>query len=156
MIFSFIRLPDLKLWYDQPQPRLPSIILKRGIFERRHSKRVLRVIWISNMPRYVYFALFKIILKLFCENISRKAVKISFLNLVYKQHCYLQRVSCGKILLLSWTWYESPIDYLVLILKFYAVPVCLHDVTNFLNQQTRVDIFAAKVWRYFLIMSQLR
>ena len=51
--------------------------------------------------------------------------------------------------------------YLVLILKFYTVPVRLHDVTNFLNHETLqskhvTKFFTAKIWRHFSITSQLR
>ena len=52
-------------------------------------------------------------------------------------------------------------DYLKLTLKFYTVPVCLHDVINIVNQYVlsckHVSIiFTAKIWRHFSITSQLR
>ena len=38
------------------------------------------------------------------------------------------------ILICIWTWYVSLSDYLNLSLKFYTVPVRLHDVINIVNQ----------------------
>ena len=59
--------------------------------------------------------------------------------MVNKQQCLLQQVSCldicvttCKILLLLF----CICDYLVLILKFSTVGVCMHDVTSFLIHET--------------------
>ena len=66
--------------------------------------------------------------------------------MVYMQQRHLQQVSCRDIYLTTCknllllfslrTSYVSVSDYLVLILKFYAVLLCLHDVKNFLNHKT--------------------
>ena len=65
--------------------------------------------------------------------------------MVYMQQCHSQQVlrryiyvaTCKILLLLFCIWisYVSVSDYKVLILKFYTVPVCLHGITNFLNQK---------------------
>ena len=93
------------------------------------------------------------------------------MNIVYMQMPHLQQVSrrgiyvtiCKILLLLFCIWisYISLSNYLVLILKCYAVPVRLRNVTNFLNLETLQSkhvskFFTAKIWRHFSITSQLR
>ena len=76
-----------------------------------------------------------IILRLACENFSRIAVKISFVWVPKRYFC----------------------DCLVIILKFYTVPMFLHAVRNFVNQKAfssqHVSIFLP---RKYDVISQLR
>ena len=43
-----------------------------------------------------------------------------------------------------WTSYLSQSDCLMVILKFYTVPMLLHAVKHFVNQKTRVNILPRK------------
>ena len=68
--------------------------------------------------------------------------------------------TCKIVLLLScifssYVWLR---DYLVLILKFYTVPVRLHDIKSFLNEKA---LSSKQLWQFFLmlrynVISQLR
>ena len=121
---------------------------------------VSRIIWAAprkkgpsgNFEQNVYYPIswMVIILRWICENLSCIAVKISIQwgceQYMYMQKPHLQQVSrrgiyvtiCKILLLLFciWTSYISLSNYLVLILKFFTVPVHLHNITNFLNHET--------------------
>ena len=91
-----------------------------------------------------------IILRLICEKLSSIAVKISFLWRC--EHClypeapfaasdtsrYLRNdmQNFTSVILYMNIIYISLSNYLVLILKFYTIPVRLQDVTNFLINET--------------------
>ena len=57
-----------------------------------------------------------------------------------------------------WASYVSPSKYLVLILKFYTIPVRLHNIKTVLNRNglssKHMSIFV-KIWRHFSITSEL-
>ena len=54
----------------------------------------------------------------------------------YMQQSHLQRVSCCDIYVTTCkiSSYGSLSEDVVLILKFYTVPMCLHNVKNVVNQ----------------------
>ena len=116
-------------------------------------------LWYFYQNDYFYIFWMYIILRLLCENISRIAVKISFLwGLKYGVHAaasfsinvtswcsrrYTQALHCIAenytdkfLLLLFWKWssYLSHSKCLVVIMKFYTVRMFLHALRNFLNQ----------------------
>ena len=87
--------------------------------------------------------------------------------MVHIQHRQFQQVSrrddyvtIRKIFLsffLILSSYLSHNDCLVVILKFNTVPMWLQLwTTQSIFKQTHANFFNAKIWRYFLITSQLR
>ena len=83
------------------------------------------------------------------------------LQQVSRPNIYVTTLNIFLISFCIWTLYVSLSDYLVLILKFYTVLVCLHDVRHFFNHKWHSskhvsNIFTEKIWYPFSIMSQLR
>ena len=122
-----------------------SILSRSPIYELCHAKKVLRVILI----KMFYFSIFWmcVILKLFCEILSRIAVKIRSLSgrrhYVYAAASYAaidaswylrNDMQNSTLLFCIWTSYVTHSDYLVPILTFYNVPVPLYDVKNFFKK----------------------
>ena len=137
------------------------------LFETCHTKRAIRVILIK-----MFICLFPecTLFLLICEILSRIAA-IKFL-LVCKHGVYAAASFAASVmswylhvqidiqnfthLFCIWISYVSLSNYLVLIFKFYTVPVCLHDINNVVNQkahwskQCHVSIFKHKNMTSFL------
>ena len=110
------------------------------------QKRTLGQFW---SKCFLSFFWMRILLRWICEIMNRIAVKISFL---WGRKLYVYAAGSFAAIDTSWylgndmqTW-TSVILYMnikcislgafkMLILKSYTVPVCLHDVTHFLNQK---------------------
>ena len=150
------------------------------------AKCVMSVVWLSIgisrkwsiEPRYAKRALwskclFSFFRRYISENLSIIYVKISFLwgceHVVYAAvsfvvnvtSCYL-RNNFKQLLLFICTYMNLYLflgDYLVLILKFYTIPVCLQDVIKLFKPKPlsskNVSIFTTKIWLHFSIRAML-